>query len=65
LKLKQLFPQHRGTIKTEARGFVKQYYGFETGAGQYTTDNIKNKNREIFDVLMTKMAFAYKVSIVL
>jgi len=45
--------------------FVKQYYGFETGAGQYTTDDIKNKNREIFDVLMTKMAFAYKVSIVL
>lgn len=61
LKLKQIFPQHRGAIKTEARGFVKQYYGFEQGAGEFTTDDTKNKNREIFEALTTKMSFAYKV----
>jgi hypothetical protein len=64
VQLKQIFSQHRGAIKTEARGFVKQYYGFEVGAGQFTTDDVKNKNRDIYDVLMTKMAFVYKVHLI-
>ncbi|KZP28392.1 hypothetical protein FIBSPDRAFT_1039526 [Athelia psychrophila] len=57
--LKGTFAQHRGVVKTFAQKYVVKFYGLEEGAGDKTSIEVINKNRQKFEILMEKAGFAY------